>query len=982
MDSVHSWRLANCFDGLDRDLKSQVEVIVSDGEESFIQLGIDSRSVHPAGVQGGITWGDRTAAGLMSAHGSYVAFLSRDDALDIERTLSVIATASENGYPDLILARHTRAEPRSGAEVFPTESSATSRSSIVEQFSFADLRDSFWEECFMGDLFFSRDWLQRAGLRPELSSAIANDRWAKRLFVFEACGVANTALYIPYSLAHRIDHDSEEGVDTNTCAQAFQKLGTVLPKVLANNQARESSIETLYKLVLLFVDLLLHENGNINRLQKLAHRVVLLLDQSIIRVLDPKMQVIYYTWNSPLYEYEIEPSTRILLYNYVPFDNPWDVGGGVTVYCRNLVEAILEMEPTAEVCFLSSGFAYDSTRSDTYVRRLSKTSSSKLQQFEIVNSPVPADQRNIYMNPGIAVENPAIQSVLRDFILGFGGFSVVHFNNVEGLSLDIFDLRRELPDTRFIYSAHNYMTVCATGYYYMRHKHRICTPEHTAADCRSCLDADIDRQIGSKTWERGLFNNDRAKCMSQSRWLRDLGLNRLDEEASPTDVIEFARTAVEKINENCDSILAVSKRVAEIIAAEGIDQQKTIVSYIGSPVAEGQVQRSLADRHDGLRLVFLGGDINFEEKGYPWLLDALYSFPPEYARKIDLVMTTKNVEHSEIFSMCSNFRSVSVRVSYQHSDLGAILYGCNLGIVPVLWEDNLPQIALEMVAHGVPVLCSSAGGASELSDSGLFRFRVGDTRDFQDKVIHFMDHPDDLDLYWDSHRGLTTMHSHWLDLREVYGVKMGQGEGNIELSYSDHARLLLESQHLASVKATKIPPEEMQQVVPRMDQNAPGETGSLYGKRIFTCPPPPPGEAMRALLFSVELEPFDYSDVSAIIQFMWLRNVGPFSDDTFRVAATWMSESGSFELKVHQAEWEREGADLESCISLEIHDSTMLFYGAYNGQYSGYAWKALMLESRAATQSVGIRAENRVFITEADLLPLGASIQQELEDEL
>ncbi len=77
-----------------------------------------------------------------------------------------------------------------------------------------------------------------------------------------------------------------------------------------------------------------------------------------------------------------------------------------------------------------------------------------------------------------------------------------------------------------------------------------------------------------------------------------------------------------------------------------------------------------------------------------------------------------------------------------------ILTGVNLGVIPALWEDNLPQVAIEMVAFGVPILSSSAGGASELTRSDAFRFNVGDTEDFLKKIYAIVDQEVSLDEFW------------------------------------------------------------------------------------------------------------------------------------------------------------------------------------------------------------------------------------------
>ena len=56
----------------------------------------------------------------------------------------------------------------------------------------------------------------------------------------------------------------------------------------------------------------------------------------------------------------------------------------------------------------------------------------------------------------------------------------------------------------------------------------------------------------------------------------------------------------------------------------------------------------------------------------------------------------------------------------------------NLGIVPPLWEDNLPQVAIEMISNGIPVLTSMNGGAKELNSHVMFRFHT--EKDLLEKI--------------------------------------------------------------------------------------------------------------------------------------------------------------------------------------------------------------------------------------------------------
>lgn len=105
---------------------------------------------------------------------------------------------------------------------------------------------------------------------------------------------------------------------------------------------------------------------------------------------------------------------------------------------------------------------------------------------------------------------------------------------------------------------------------------------------------------------------------------------------------------------------------------------------------------------------------------------------------------------------------------YSHDELEGLLSDVHLGIIPVIWEDNLPQIAIEMVSFGVPILASSAGGASEISQSEYFKFKVGSIEDFIKKLTFLMDNEDIFDDFWLNKDKLTSMESHINFLKLIY----------------------------------------------------------------------------------------------------------------------------------------------------------------------------------------------------------------------
>lgn len=127
----------------------------------------------------------------------------------------------------------------------------------------------------------------------------------------------------------------------------------------------------------------------------------------------------------------------------------------------------------------------DSVREFAQAIQFMYDNSQKRELFaknEIVNSPVPAPQDMLFGNPSVAFENEILKITIGEFLKKYGEFQVIHFNNMEGLSLDVFDLKEEYPNTKFIFSLHNYVPICMTGFYYNRYQHVNCVPECMAED--------------------------------------------------------------------------------------------------------------------------------------------------------------------------------------------------------------------------------------------------------------------------------------------------------------------------------------------------------------------------------------------------------------------------------------------------------------------------------------------------------------------
>ena len=183
---------------------------------------------------------------------------------------------------------------------------------------------------------------------------------------------------------------------------------------------------------------------------------------------------------------------KILYYNWIQFDNEKNQGGGVNVYQRNLIGSLTH-NTNNEIYFLSSGWKYNPLKTKTYIQETSNIFKDKCRSFEIINSSIMAPAFAMFMNPRKLIDDMATYEIFDEFILKFGPFDIIHFNNIEGISVNVLKLKEKYPSTKFIVSIHNYQPICPLNQYFpgiFRHPPRNSVPasllsfQHKHGHCR------------------------------------------------------------------------------------------------------------------------------------------------------------------------------------------------------------------------------------------------------------------------------------------------------------------------------------------------------------------------------------------------------------------------------------------------------------------------------------------------------------------
>ncbi|MGH1413608.1 MAG: glycosyltransferase [Pelagimonas sp.] len=500
---------------------------------------------------------------------------------------------------------------------------------------------------------------------------------------------------------------------------------------------------------------------------------------------------------------------RALYYNWVDYLDDEGRGGGVSVYQRNLMQALGQC-PETELTFFSSGVSYDLvSRAPRWERVRHGPDQDRDRRYEIVNSGVLAPAHHSYGDPA-QLSHPATEEVVYDLIDATGPYDVLHLNNLEGLPVSVLEgVKARWPEMRIVLSLHNYYPFCSQVNFW--HQERMsCVDFDDGRNCVHCLPE--RHETRNLQLAAGLSYRLKAAGLRPGSWVFDvllfwslrfgahgarmlrrlrgvprrvrlsaIGSNPGELQALlPPDGSPFlARRAqmVATINTFCDVVLCVSDAVRRLAVGHGIDPTLAQTSYIGTREAERFEKTSPRaipkappqGSEPELTLGYLG--YMRRDKGFYFLLQALETLPAPLARRVRVVIAARRGDKTtmgRVAALGKHLAEVDYANGYGHDDLDQLLDQVDVGLIPVLWHDNLPQVALEMHARHIPLLCADMGGAQELGNCPEMVFPAGDIAAFHARIEALLEGAVDFDSYWQGARPPVNMAEHREALLQYY----------------------------------------------------------------------------------------------------------------------------------------------------------------------------------------------------------------------
>ena len=484
---------------------------------------------------------------------------------------------------------------------------------------------------------------------------------------------------------------------------------------------------------------------------------------------------------------------RVLLYNFVQPEEPG--AGGVGVYLNNLAKALAKDH---ELIILSSGDRYSPRQREPRL----EFRQEDYHRAIIINSPTIAPAAYSFGDPDTYLTSRALDFVPSLLAQKYGNIDVFHFQNIEGLTKSFFEtLKQVFPAAQIIYSVHNYHPVCPRVSLWYQDR-TLCQDYREGIACTMCL-----APVFNPTYIRGRRRliwaektHPRAmKLLSPALRLAKLGRRLLLKARKQGDVSDnssshgtsdhgprgasaasyasFRKGNIALFEHVFDRVLAVSKRTGKVMIDRGVPADKVSVSYIGTAhKANYLTSTKIRDVGPGLHLGYIG--YMGTDKGFSFLLDCLEMIPEDVAGAMTVTIAAKNTfpeRRARMEKLAGRFKTLRYFDGYTHANLDSVLSGVNLGIIPVLWEDNLPQTAIELVSRGIPILTSDRGGAQEIAENRDFIFQAGEHDDLVDRLCRISRRQISLDMFWESDMRVFSMDEHVQDLMFYYRAKQPDG---------------------------------------------------------------------------------------------------------------------------------------------------------------------------------------------------------------
>lgn len=259
---------------------------------------------------------------------------------------------------------------------------------------------------------------------------------------------------------------------------------------------------------------------------------------------------------------------------------------------------------------------------------------------------------------------------------------IIHFGHLSHLSANLPIIAKEEFGLPVVYTIHDFWLYCSRGQMWDEWM-RVCTKLDEEA-CIQCLRVKYRACLTEETYR------------------------------------EY-RQFMAKVIDCVDVFLSPSEFLRDFFIAQGVPEERIILSNYGFDKKLIRYRKRTFSPNEPITFGFLGRII--PSKGVSQMIDAFSRAETENSRLLIYGDAGKYARFLNPSSERIEFKGV-----FDNREIGSILDGIDVLIVPSLWYENSPLVIQEAFLAGVPVITSDLGGMRELVKHGIdgYTFPAGD----------------------------------------------------------------------------------------------------------------------------------------------------------------------------------------------------------------------------------------------------------------
>lgn len=225
-----------------------------------------------------------------------------------------------------------------------------------------------------------------------------------------------------------------------------------------------------------------------------------------------------------------------------------------------------------------------------------------------------------------------------------------------------------------------------------------------------------------------------------------------------------------------ERIVAPSRFLADMMSRNGIPRERMEVVPYG--LDEGRM-RKLAGRSGpgggtGARVVFGYVGTLAHHKGVHVLVKAFRAVRGEARLRIHGRASDFPEYAGHLRELAGEDGRIEFAGPFQVAELGEVLGGIDVLVVPSIWYENTPFVVLEAFAAGVPVIATNLGGLSELVRDGVDGelFPRGDHGELARRMQALLDDPERIAGYRKAVMPVKSLSRNASELQAIYDAAM------------------------------------------------------------------------------------------------------------------------------------------------------------------------------------------------------------------